>query len=377
MKTIKKILLNLPGFHTNRKIIVIESDDWGAVRMPSKEVFKKFLSIGISVDRDPYCKYDSLATPVDFEALFDVLSSFKDKNGRNAVITANTIVANPDFKKIKENNFEEYYFEPFTETLKQNQSTENSFKLWQQGMAEDLFKPQFHGREHLYVKKWMKSLQMPDKLTHLAFDYGTYGLTSAVHEDIITDFMGAYNSGLASDTISFKEILKEGLDLFEEIFKYKSESFIPTTYTWHPDIEEGLIERNVKFLQGMVHQRIPVDDDENFIYKKNNFLGRKSKHGLVYLTRNVFFEPSYFRNEINIVESAMNSINIAFKLRKPVVLSSHRLNFIGSINEKNRSINLKLFEKLITSILNKYPEVEFMTSDELGKLISKQNDKEL
>jgi hypothetical protein len=374
MKNIKRILLNLPGFHTNRKIIVIESDDWGAVRMPSKEVFEKFISKGISVDKDPYCKYDSLATPADFEALFEVLSSFKDKNGRNAVITANTIVANPDFKKIKQKNFEEYHFEPFTETLKQNQSTENSFKLWQQGIAEGLFKPQFHGREHLYVKKWMKSLQKPDKLTHLAFEYGTYGLTSAVHEDIITDFMGAYNSGLASDTLYFKEIITEGLDLFEDIFKYKSESFIPTTYTWHPDIEEGLIKRNVKFLQGMVHQKIPLDDDKNFIYKKNNFLGRKSKMGLTYLTRNVFFEPSQNPN-FNWVNDAMQRISIAFLMRSPVIISIHRLNFIGSIFESNRKKGLELLGILLTKILQKFPDVEFMSSDELGNhILSKSSE---
>lgn len=28
-------LLNIPGWHTNRRIVVIESDDWGSVSMPS------------------------------------------------------------------------------------------------------------------------------------------------------------------------------------------------------------------------------------------------------------------------------------------------------------------------------------------------------
>lgn len=36
--TAKRHFLNLPGWHTRRKIVVIESDDWGSIRMPSKEV---------------------------------------------------------------------------------------------------------------------------------------------------------------------------------------------------------------------------------------------------------------------------------------------------------------------------------------------------
>jgi hypothetical protein len=31
-------LSNIPGWRTNRKIVVIESDDWGAICMASKEI---------------------------------------------------------------------------------------------------------------------------------------------------------------------------------------------------------------------------------------------------------------------------------------------------------------------------------------------------
>ena len=41
-------------------MVVIESDDWGTIRMPSREVYEEFLRRGIRVDRDPYCRYDNL-----------------------------------------------------------------------------------------------------------------------------------------------------------------------------------------------------------------------------------------------------------------------------------------------------------------------------
>ena len=74
-KTIIHNLLNIPGWHTNRKIVVIESDDWGSVRMPSREVYEEFLRQDVRVDNDPYCRYDGLATKEDLTNLFDVLDS--------------------------------------------------------------------------------------------------------------------------------------------------------------------------------------------------------------------------------------------------------------------------------------------------------------
>lgn len=362
-------LINIPGWHTKRKIVVIESDDWGSIRMPSKEVYQKFLDKGIQVDKDPYCRYDSLATKEDLNALFDVLTSVKDKNGRHAVITADTVVANPDFEKIRASGFSQYFYEPFTETLKRSPKQDGSFEIWKQGMQFGIFKPQFHGREHLNVKKWMRSLQEGEEITRLSFDLGTFGLTSEVDNRIHTNYMGAFNSGLDKDTLQYNEILKEGLDLFENIFGYRSVSFIPTTYTWHPDIEPGLKENGVKYLQGMISQHIPLDDDMTFKYKKNNFLGTKSKAGLIYLTRNVFFEPSHFRDQYDVVNECLERIKIAFRWGKPSTISMHRLNIIGAIHENNRTVNLMLLRKLLNEILKRYPDVEFMSSDELGNMI--------
>lgn len=374
-KKIKKTLLNVPGYHTNRKILVIESDDWGAVRMPSKEIYNEFVKRGIRVDKDPYCRFDSLATAEDLEALFELLMTFKDKNNRNVILTANTIMANPDFEKIEKFGYEKYFYEPFTETLKRNPLTQNSFELWQQGIKSGVFKPQFHGREHLYVKKWMYQLQKNDKLTHLAFKMRTYGLTSDVDASIKVNYMGALNSGLKSDIECFNQILNEGLEMFENVFGYKSLSFIPTTYTWHPDIEPNLRDNGVEFLQGMVHQRIPLDDDCTFKYKKNNFLGKKSKSDLMYLSRNVYFEPSHFKNNFDVFGDALNAIKIAFNCQKPAVISMHRLNFIGAIDKSNRNMNLNLLKTLLTEVVKLYPTIEFMSSDELGNLIkTEKND---
>lgn len=64
-----------------------------------------------------YNTNDTLASANDFSALYDTLIKFKDFKGNHPVITAVSLVANPDFEKIKESNYQAYYWEPFTETL--------------------------------------------------------------------------------------------------------------------------------------------------------------------------------------------------------------------------------------------------------------------
>lgn len=368
-KDLTRNLLNIPGWRTKRKIVVIESDDWGSIRMPSREVYEKFLDKGIRVDKDPYCKYDSVATPQDLEALFVVLNSVKDKNGNPAVLTANTVVANPVFDKIKESGFKDYFYEPFTDTLKRSKATENSFALWKQGIEAGVFHPQFHGREHLNVKKWMKALQAGEIVTKLAFELGTFGLTSDVDSRIQHNYMGAFNSGLPEDIAEYNIILKEGLDLFEKIFGFRSLSFIPTTYTWHPGIEPALGSNGVKYLQGMVHQRIPLADDTSFKYKKNNFSGNVSPGGLIYLMRNCDFEPTHFKNNFDTVDNCIRRVNTSFFYKKPAIISMHRVNLIGVIDPENRNENLLLLKLLLKNIVRKHPDVEFLSSDKLGSII--------
>ena len=218
------------GWRTKRHLVVIESDDWGSIRMPSREVYGAFLHRGIRVDRDPYCRYDNLATKHDLENLFEVLQSVRDKNGHSAVITANTLSANPIFDKIRESNFTQYYFEPFTETLKRDAAHTDAFEMWKQGMSAGVFHPQSHGREHLYVKKWLKTLRDGDSVTRIAFDLGTWGLTSHVDPSIKEYYMGAFNSSEDADIRAFETIIYDALRMFKEIFGYDSKSFTPTTY---------------------------------------------------------------------------------------------------------------------------------------------------
>lgn len=366
--TLTHNILNIPGWRTNRKIVVIESDDWGSIRMPSRQVYEKLLSKGIRVDSLSYNRYDSLASEDDLTALFEVLNSVKDKNGNPAIVTANTIVGNPDFDKIRKSNFMEYHYEPFIETLKRYPKHQQSFKIWREGMDSSVFKPQFHGREHLNENRWLKALQNNIGNVRMAFDHGMYDLSTSLKLSE-NSFMETLNFESVNEISFQKTSIQEGLNLFEKLFGYKSLTFIAPCYTWSSELNQTLKDSGVNALQGNWFQFKPIEGIEHKFKKKFHYTGQRNRLGQLYLVRNTAFEPSnnpYF----DWVNNALNRANIIFRWGKPLIISSHRLNYIGFIDNKNRDNNLPLLKIMLDQLLKKWPDIEFMSSDQLAHLMN-------
>ena len=230
-----------------------------------------------------------------------------------------------------------------------------------------MFHPQFHGREHVNVVRWIEALKKRTPEIMFTFDNNT-----TFSGDGDYNFMEVLDYNTPDDLFQMKESLKEGLDLFENIFGFRSKSFIPPCYAWDSEVEETLAKNGVKYIQGLFVQSVPTGTFE--VYKnKYHFLGNKNKHGQYYLVRNCFFEPSLAENNSNPVEECLRRINIAFNWNKPAIISSHRINFMGSLDPKNREVNLKLLDSLLKKIIKRWPDVEFMTSDQLGDLIAGLN----
>lgn len=367
---------NMLGWRTNRKIVVIESDDWGSIRMPSNEVYNKFVKAGIPLDHCPYNRFDSLASENDLQDLFNILLKFKDLKGNHPIITANTVVANPDFEKIQISGFQEYHYEPFTHTLEKYPTHTKAFEFWKEGISAKLFYPQFHGREHVNIILWLKLLQSRHPLFLKAFENGFWGMgPSIVKHGYGINIQATYDANYKSEIEKHKTQIVEGLLLFERIFGYRSKSFIANNFVWDSSLNETLKENGIVVLQGMMYQLLPLLNHVKRI-KRRHYTGKINQDWQVHLIRNCSFEPAE-NPEIDNVGKCLSQISNAFFFKKPAIISSHRLNYIGFINEQNKINNLKSLSALIKSILKRWPDVEFITSDKLGELIIKEQQNQL
>lgn len=362
----KSLALSFSGWSTDRKLIIIESDDWGSIRMPSRKTFDQLVDKGIDLtsgDSKRYNLYDTLESTQDLDSLFSVLKRFKDKNGSHPVITALSLVANPDFNKIKENHFQYYFYEPVIETLKRYYPQQNVFECWQQGISEKLFAPQFHGREHLNVMAWMHALQRNDLPTKTAFDHGVWGFNN-VHPSGVS-YQAAFDLESQSDLEHHKEIIQDGLTLFEKLFGYKASFFVAPNGILNEQLYPAAKQMGIDFLYSAKLHPVPVQPGK--FKKRFNYLGKRNEAGQRFITRNAFFEPSQYSP--NCVQQCLYEIELAFRFNKPAIISSHRVNFIGQHDMKNREHGLQQLELLLKSILSRWPDVEFMSSDALGRLM--------
>ncbi len=359
-------LSHIPGWRTSRKIIVFLVDDWGSIRIHGHKAREALRRAGVNIDSNRFNKYDTLASEDDLTSLFDVLASFRDRNEASPCFTALATVANPDFDRIRQSGFKTYFYDPFTRTLERYYRTDKVFELWKQGMEQRLFEPQFHGREHLNVNRWLKGLRMGEPHLIAAFDQHSIGVPLSGSESQIGNYLAAFDPDNENELEEYHSICRDGLHVFRDTFGYDARLFTSSSLIHPQKMEKALAENGIQFIDRARLSSVPTG---NGAYKRKFFrLGQKNPQGQIYLTRNCMFEPNQ-NSHRDSVDEVMSQIKLAFRWNKPAIISSHRVNFVGSVEKANRDRGLVQLKELLRDVLCKWADAEFMTGSELGNLM--------
>lgn len=350
-------------FRTPRHIVVFESDDWGSIRMSNKRDWDELLRLGYAVDKRPYERLDTLESPEDLESLFEVLRKYKDYKGNHPIITANMLMANPDFERIERTAYQEYFFEPIANTYVRYYGNTKVLDLMQQGMEEGLFMPQSHGREHFNVERWMVGLNAGDEDLLTAFKFGMCGISPKSHPELGNKIMIALKASSKQEQLKIDKSVIEGLHMFEQLWGFKSKTFVAPCYSWNEDIESVLAENDVKLLQTSRIKKESFHSPKQYL-----FFGQKNKFDQVYSIRNCSFEPAIQKND-SIVNALLKQVDNSFSCHKVSVFSSHRINYVSRIFENNRTNTLAVLDEFLKLLLEKYPDVEFLSSEKLIELL--------
>lgn len=367
---LKKSIPLWPSYKTDRNILVIESDDWGTIRTSGLSSYKRLVSKGYPLNKNAYSMNDALERNQDLEGLLDVLSSVKNAQGQSPRITLNYITNNPDFEKIEESSFSKYYTLNSRDQRAEYADTDQLQNLYTEGIEKEIIKPQLHGREHLNVDRWLDGLK--SKQSHLvdAFEEKMFSLCWQSPSVYPNEYMDALDFDSKQQMLNKRSLILEGADNFQKEWGFYSKSFIAPCYIWDSTVEETLKQKGVKYLQGRKIQLVPTESEGCRYKRRFHYTGQRNSLSQLYLVRNSFYEPTTYLN-MDQVQMAMNQIDFAFEYKTPAILSTHRVNYIGRIFETNRSRGLKGLKFLLEQVVDKYPEVEFMFSDELGELIQR------
>jgi len=362
-------LKNLPGWHTNKKIIIFSVDDYGNVRIDSSSARKNLNNKGLKTSTR-FDKLDTLENRQDLEALNETLASVRDKNGNPAVFTAFSVPVNINFERMREENFRTYHYELLPETYEKlsqidPEAYNGAWNLWKEGIQRQLIHPEFHGREHFNLKVFNEKLTNRNK--ELILSLQNRSLTSISNSGYPTiSYTAAFDFDKFQENEAFREVILDGLNQFEKVFGIRARHFNPPGGRGHPIIHSYLRNGGIEYLDTPMFKKEHMGQGK---YKSVfNYTGKKNKQNQIFMVRNCVFEPTHNRG-VDWVNYTFKQIEAAFCLKKPAIISSHRVNFCGHIDPENRKKGLAALKTLLHKIIKTHPDVEFMTSTELGDLI--------
>ena len=364
-------LKNTIGWKTNRKIVVFAIDDYGNVRVDSKKARENMDKAGLKT-RSRFDLFDALETRKDLEMLLDALSSVKDKHDQSAVFTPYSLPCNINFEQMADEGYRQYLYELLPQTFEKlsandPKSYEGAWDLWREGISKQLLAPQFHGREHLNLKVFEEKLLQNDQELLSALKNRSY--TSISHSGYQSiNYTAAFDFYQEKENYRLQEIIVDGLNCFEQVFGFRATNFMPPTSKIHPMNFQTLVENGIRYIDtGQFHSQ---HLGNNNYQKTFNYTGKTNKNSLTCIVRNVVFEPTEERG-IDWVNFTFRQIEAAFRMSSPAIISSHRVNFCGHIEPRNREKGINALKKLLKLVVRRWPEVEFMSGSKLGDLISK------
>ena len=357
-------LKNLRGWRTNRKIIAIAVDDYANVRVASRGAREKLIQAGVDMSSQ-MDRYDTVETRQDLEALFDVLESVSDGQNRAAIFTAYALSANPNCQKIIETGT--YHYEPVSNTfarLAEEQPTayRGAWSAWRDGMDRGLIRPQFHGREHLNVEMLRMKFENRDPALLANLEHQSMAGLTDEPEMPGVGFTHAFGVHQVESIARHREILVEGLGLFERVWGFRSDTFTPPAQKLHPQLYSDAVENGIRSIDKPLRCTRPLGDGS--YQRELNCSGLQRGQDHITVVRNVVFEPGKDMGFAP-VERALQQIKAAFRWGKPAVISSHRVNFCGHIDPANRQNGLDALQSLLKQVTEKWPEVEFLSVDQL------------
>ena len=330
---------------TRRKIIVIESDDWGLERALDQRALR-WMKENFGERSFTRWSTDALETKQDLELLYSVLEEFKLKFERPPIITANFITHNIDYRSPNQ-----LKFRPLTEGF--NEESEDVRRFYKIGIEKRYIYPQLHGYSHYNVGELEKYFVTSEG--QRAFHNGFLCARSTIKGH--TWFLHRELDGSSGEMGKFLK----GVNVFKSVFGYHPLSFIAPTYILETSFLDVLRENNVQVVQA--GNRLVNWRKERHLYPP-----LRNRKGLLWSIRNVRLDPH--KDYAFDASRAIADINTAFENSLPAVIDFHRVNFAGKYNPEYRNQTVSELRTLFTSIQKRWPEAKFLTSNELKEGLS-------
>lgn len=321
----------------------------------------------MAVFREPVCAFPILIVESDdwgpgppghaeaLLALENILTLFRDGGGRQAVMTLGLTLSVPDSQRMAQEGWGHYYprllsdpaFAPILDSIKR-------------GIYAGVFSPQLHGLAHYWPPALMAaSSTAPDVMAWLRQKNtpNTEALPPAL-QSRWTDASVLPSRAITKDAI--EAAVGEETQAFQAILGQAATVAVPPTFVWNEQVELAWSRAGVECIITPGTRYESRGADGKLVgYGKRIANGDRGGGGIVYLVRDVYFEP--MRNHK--AERVLDGLSRKTAAGRPCLVETHRFNFI----ESNKDLLLQELERMFGQALERYPSLRFMSSAELAR----------
>lgn len=345
-------LLPRAGFHFDRPLLLIQSDDWGRAGLRDREGLEQLRSAGIELGENPYDFY-TLETAQDVHALQEMLERHRDSTGRAPYLQMNFVQANLDLPRMQTEDFGQLHLLALSDGLPQGWDRPGLLQAYCEGIACGVFQPALHGTTHFCrraVERYMRDSGERGKLLRILWQAGTpyiYWRMPWIGYEY-WDPEGAGDHFLSPEEQS--KLIGQAVGAFSKMFSALPHSACAPGYRANHDTFAAWARHGVN-----VAQNGPRGFTAPFLSGE-----------LLHLYRTVEFEPAV--NPDFALENCVSRAEECFHRGIPAVVSVHSINFHSSVRDF-RSRTLTTLDELLTALEARHKDILYVHDRELFQLV--------
>jgi len=349
-------LLPIPGFHFDRPLVLLQSDDWGRVGLHDQEGLEQLRSAGLDLGERPYDFY-TLETSDDLTALSAVLQRHRDSTGRNPCIEMNFVPFNLDFAKMKADAFRKIHLLPLAEGLPSGWRRPGLLESFDAGIAAGVFHPALHGSTHFCSDAVGRELESNNERADLLRLLWLAG-TPYIHWRMPWIGFEYWDPEQPEDERFLsvekqRDLIGSTVGSFAKLFSTLPRSACAPGYRANDDTQQAWEQHGIHVAQNGPGALVPPH------------FGR---HNLLHLYRTVEFEPAV--NQAFSVEVCLQQAEACFQRGIPAVVSVHSINFHSTVKDF-RSRTLQYLDEFLAAIESRHPDLLYLHDEDVFELANK------
>lgn len=349
-------LLPVAGFHFDRPIVILQSDDWGPVGLRDRDGLEELRAAGLMLGDRPYDFYTH-ETAGDVAALHALLKKHRDSNGQNPCIGMNFVLLNLDFAKMKAADYCVLELLPLAENLPQGWNRPGLLEAYREGISAGVFSPALHGSTHFCrtaVERRIESASPEADLLRKLWQAGT----PYIHWRM--PWMGyeywdpeqSEGEKLLS-AAKQQQLIGQTVGAFAKLFSSLPRSACAPGYRANADTHRAWAQYGIRVAQNGPGFLMPP---------------HFGPYGILHVHGTVEFEPA--TSEEFSLRNCLEQAKVCFRLGIPAIVSVHSISFHSTVNDF-RSATLDYLDQFLSELEAQNPHLLYLRDEDLWELVNR------